>query len=496
MSIYFTICKKNDGLLAGLPKICQMNAYPEKEILRKILLHNQTPLLQIRNIRLFILFRIMFNTRFYYPVFAILFLDFGLSLEQFALLNVAWAISIVLLEVPSGAMADIIGRRNLLVTSAAIMVVEISLLCFAPRGNITLLFAIFLANRILSGSAEACASGADEAIAYDTLKKLDRSDEWPKVLEIQMRFGAMVQMVAMILGALVYDPVLMQKAADFIGLQIQLNQGITMRFPLYMTLAMALGTLAVSLRMLESDSIEANRRIAGTKAGKPVKEAFKLTLKAGRWILQTPFVLMIILAGMFFDHWIRIIITLTSEYYRLIHLPEASFGLISAIVSSFGLFIPKIARKMGQTHTQLFNINIMCVLCIAGLAGMLMMIPFYGLIPAILLFCVIYINNYLQSYYLNPLTASEQRATVLSFKGLSFNLAYGVMGLLYAGLLAYLRKRTSHVLPGLSGHELEDIVFIKSLIGFPCYFIFALAGLFWFGWIKLKRNKEYKKIQG
>lgn len=64
------------------------------------------------NIRRFIAFRILFNARFYYPVFTILFLDFGLTLEQFAILNAAWAASIVLLEVPSGALADTIGRRH------------------------------------------------------------------------------------------------------------------------------------------------------------------------------------------------------------------------------------------------------------------------------------------------------------------------------------------------------------------------------------------------
>ncbi|MHC4487510.1 MAG: MFS transporter, partial [Planctomycetota bacterium] len=82
----------------------------------------QTPLntspFKIRNIRLFIAFRVFFNCRFYYPVFTILFLDYGLSLEQFALLNAAWAATIVLLEVPSGALADTQGRRNLLVFAA------------------------------------------------------------------------------------------------------------------------------------------------------------------------------------------------------------------------------------------------------------------------------------------------------------------------------------------------------------------------------------------
>ncbi|EKD35486.1 MAG: hypothetical protein ACD_75C01891G0001, partial [uncultured bacterium] len=38
----------------------------------------------IVNIRLFVAFRTFFNARFYYPVFTILFLDFGLTIEQFA----------------------------------------------------------------------------------------------------------------------------------------------------------------------------------------------------------------------------------------------------------------------------------------------------------------------------------------------------------------------------------------------------------------------------
>ena len=103
---------------------------------------------KIPNIRLFITFRVFFNCRFYYPVFTILFLDYGLSLEQFALLNAAWAATIVLLEVPSGALADTVGRRNLLVFTGILMIIEMVLLCFAPRGNPQLLFVIFLANRI------------------------------------------------------------------------------------------------------------------------------------------------------------------------------------------------------------------------------------------------------------------------------------------------------------------------------------------------------------
>src|SRR5262245_60770726 len=127
------------------------------------------PRIAERNVRLFIAFRVLFNSRFYYAVFAVMFLDYGLSVEQFALLNVVWAFSIVLLEVPLGAVADHIGRKKTIVAASFLMVLEMCLLAFAPFGNPGLLFAMFVGNRILSGAAEACASGADEALAYDSL---------------------------------------------------------------------------------------------------------------------------------------------------------------------------------------------------------------------------------------------------------------------------------------------------------------------------------------
>ena len=137
----------------------------------------------IRNIRLFILFRLCYHCRFYYPIFTILFLDFGLTLSQFALLNVVWAATIVCSEVPSGALADTIGRKKLVVLSSIIMIVELAVIAFVPLGNGSLIFTVFLINRILSGFSEALASGADEALAYDSLAEQGDKDDWSKVLE-------------------------------------------------------------------------------------------------------------------------------------------------------------------------------------------------------------------------------------------------------------------------------------------------------------------------
>lgn len=87
-----------------------------------------TPSNAERNRKSFIAFRTLFNARFYYPVLAVLFLDLGLSASEYSLLNFVWAIVIVFAEVPSGALADRIGRRPLIVAAAICMVLEMLVL--------------------------------------------------------------------------------------------------------------------------------------------------------------------------------------------------------------------------------------------------------------------------------------------------------------------------------------------------------------------------------
>jgi len=445
---------------------------------------------KIRNIRLFIAFRIFFNCRFYYPVFTILFLDYGLTLEQFALLNAAWAATIVMLEVPSGALADTVGRKNLLVAAGVLMVIEIILLCFAPRGNPGLLFSIFLVNRILSGAAEASASGADEAIAYDSLKEEGDIKDWPRVLEKQMQLRSVAFIITMSLGAAVYDPNLMQRVADWLGFNVHFTQDITLRIPPFLTLLMAILTLLSVLLMRET-----GRRNYQMNAGRDttITEAFKLTLAAGKWILKTPFALVIILAGLQFDNCIRMITTLRSQYYRLVDLPEATFGLIGSALAVLGLIMPRLARSLVQKHSPAFNLGIMAGFTFIGLIGMTFFWPIVGLIPMIVVTAVMYLQNFFQSDYLNRITSSHQRATVLSFKGLSFNLAYGVIGVLYSLLLAQLRFQVAAAQPGLVGAQLENLVFIKSIAWFPWYFLVTMLAVLVFARWRLKNTDEHKK---
>ncbi len=446
----------------------------------------------IPNIRRYIAFKVLFNSRFYYPIFTILFLDFGLTVAQFAILNAVWAATIVMAEVPSGALADIIGRKRLLVFATLTMVVEVGMISFVPTSDLSLVFYVFLINRILSGLAEAAASGADEALAYDALKDQGNPDDWGRVLEVLARFQSLGFIIAMGTGAALYDPRLMEIFCRLFGFSISLTQEITMRFPLYATFILALFACAAAMGMEETQAITNSENTSPTNRIPRVKHAFRLTFEAGGWIFKTPFVLSVILFGMLFDGIIRMVITLSSQYYRMIQLPESLFGIIGSMVAILGFVVPGIARKIAENHSPAQAVWLTAVLTMAGLTFMNFFWPWAGLLPAIVTFSAMYFNGFFVSFYVNRETASEQRATVLSFKGLSYNLSYGVLGVGYALLL---KTKKQALESGLSPERLkldpatlENLVFKESFAWFPGTFLvgFVLLYLVYLLFIKKK----------
>ncbi len=437
---------------------------------------------RIPNVRLFILFRVLFNARFYYPVFSILFLDFGLTLAQFALLNAVWAATIVLCEVPSGALADSFGRRNLLVFAGTLMVAEIALWAFVPRDNLDLLFWVFVLNRVLSGMAEAAASGADEALAYDSLQQQGGGD-WGRVLERQTQLQSAGFVVAMTLGGVLYDPALLQHLLQGIGLSWQITSETTLRLPIYFTLATAILTLLTTLRMREVGILGDRPKTSGQST----RAAMRLVWQAGRWIFRTPFVLSVMLFGLLCDSVIRMILTMASQYYRLIEIPEALFGVFGSLLAMFGFVMPGLARRLAVHRSPLFNLLLTAAAIQLGLIGICFVWPWTGLLPALLLFSNLYLVGFFSSYYLNQATTSEQRATVLSFKGLFLNLGYGGIGLLYALLLAQLRGRIVQLHPNINEALLKNQVFIDSLPWVTSYFGVLLALLLLVSWHMLKK---------
>jgi len=415
-----------------------------------------SPTLADHNCRQFVWFRVLFNSRFYYPVLAILFLDLGLSATQYTLLNFAWAMVIVFAEVPSGVLADRIGRRPLVVAAAACMVAEMGVLAIAPRNGGLVLFLFCLVNRILSGLAEALASGADESLAFDSLAEEGRGGEWPGVLARVMRWQSVGMVIAMLLGSAVYDPHLLDRLAGEAGLAFRFDQGSTLRFPVYLNLITALGVLVVSLGMREPARAE--------KAAMPTtKQAWRSMLEAGAWIARSPLALFVIIAGLLIDSVIRVFLTFGSAYFRLIHLPEASYGFIGACMAGLGIVVSPLARRLVTTGSVARSYLALAVLALLGLLGVAWKIPFWGVAFAIPLASAITAVGFAVSHYLNAAVDSRHRATVLSFKGLAFNLGYGFVSLLFA-LALRANRETGSAADGFAG----------AVALLPVWFVFTL----------------------
>ncbi len=380
-----------------------------------------------RNARLYVFFTVLYNARAYYPVLAVFFVDLGLTLERFVFLNLMWALAIFALEVPSGALADTIGRKKLLVFSAVVMVIEMAILLLAPKDGGALLFGLCILNRLLSGSSEAAASGADEAIAYESLPEEGREAAWDEVMGTAMRWRSAGFLIAMALGGLLYDPSWLQK----LGVTIPME--VAHRLPVAVVLVQALACVAITLRLEETPH-------SSDGLGDRCASAFRLTMRTAKKAFTTRSIAVVILGGLLIDSVARNFATVTSEYYRLIGIPEWAFGFIGAATGVTSFFVPGIARALNARFSPLGVLGITAVLAIAALSLLASAWPWFGLLPAMLLMTMLGLVGFTVSRHLHGSAESSQRATLLSVKGLAFNLGYGTFSLGFSLLLARMRE--------------------------------------------------------
>lgn len=381
------------------------------------------------NPRRFVAFSVFYNARAYYPVLAILFLDLGLTLDQYVLLNLIWAATIFLFEVPSGALADVIGRKKLLVMAAGLMVLEMLCLLFAPRGGGLLLLGVCILNRVCSGLSEACASGADEALAYDSLPAVNRADAWDRLFAKTMRWRSGGMVIAMILGGLIYQP---GPLNWLLPVEYQISLDTAHRLPVAFVLCQSFVCLFTALRMVEPPRPTAE----DTGVVSALRRAMKLTLETALWVFRNPKTWVVIVVGLSIDSFVRNIATLTSSYYRLIELPEWSYGFIGACISLLGWFVPSLARRLNARCGTLMSLEITAVAALLGLAALVPAWRGLGLLPVMFLMPILGFLGFTISRALHRETDSSKRATVLSVKGLVFNLGYGIFSLGFARLFA------------------------------------------------------------
>jgi MFS family permease len=125
-----------------------------------------------------------------FPVYALLFTDAGLSTGQVSSLFIIWSATHVLLEVPSGAWADTVPRRRLLVLGAALYTGCFALWTAVPT------YAAFAGGFVLWGLSGSLVSGTYEAYVYDQLHAWGATASYRRVIAAGETSALVLNLVA------------------------------------------------------------------------------------------------------------------------------------------------------------------------------------------------------------------------------------------------------------------------------------------------------------
>jgi len=111
----------------------------------------------------------------YYPLYALLFVDTGLSESQISLLFALWSITAFLAEVPTGALADRWSRRGALVLAGTLQAAAFVIWTAEPA------FPFFAIGFVVWGVGGALMSGTSEALVYDGLAAVGAEGAYVRV---------------------------------------------------------------------------------------------------------------------------------------------------------------------------------------------------------------------------------------------------------------------------------------------------------------------------
>ncbi|MEU1277998.1 MFS transporter [Streptomyces sp. NPDC005805] len=111
-----------------------------------------------------------------YPLYALLFADHGLTTAEISSLFALWSLAGLVLEVPSGVLADVLSRRLLLIAGPLLTATGFTLWFTVPS------YGTFAAGFVLWGVGGALRSGAYEALAHDELERLGAASRYARVM--------------------------------------------------------------------------------------------------------------------------------------------------------------------------------------------------------------------------------------------------------------------------------------------------------------------------
>ncbi len=337
----------------------------------------------ISNIWKLYIIKVARSAMFMMPIITLFFQERGLTMLEVMLLQSIFAIVVVLLELPSGYLADIFSRKTLITLA----------LFFASLGDLLYGFSygfwMMLVSELLLAVAGAFLSGADSALLYDSLKSAQKENEYLKYESRLFSSSNIAEATGAILGGFI--AVYSMTATFFLS-----------AFVIFLSIPIAL-----SLKEPPREKIPKDK--------KHLKEIFKIIKFA---IHSNKRIKWLIIYSSAVGASTLSAVWLLQPYFKLLDIPIAYFGILwatfNASAAVFALFAYKIEKSLGLKNTLIF----------LALAPMLAHITLYKFAYLwVLIFVFLYYISFALSGpiikdYINREIDSKIRASVLSVHSL------------------------------------------------------------------------------
>lgn len=373
-----------------------------------------------------------FNLSFISSIYILFFFTKGYTFSDIGLFEMVTSLTIILTDLPSGVLADLVGRKKLIIFANLCLIIMLIILIFNKGGLLILIIA-----GILNGLEFSSKSGSKSALLYDILLAEGEESNFLKISGKINAISLASSMIGAIIGALLF--------------QISPN----------LPNLLWIGSITISISALFFV------QEAHISSQLPSKREFLQKMWNGvQYIFKYPRLLWFVIFFGIADYFAESYWDILSQV-QLNNLGLASkwFGLLfagyAAMISLFSLYVDKIERMFKQKSLLLLIILIQ-ILCYVSMA----FVQSWELLIFIILVLRLNRNlvNLLSNNYTNQLIPSEIRASVLSAASFLRNSIFG------GSLVIF----TYGIVLDKWGEELTLLgsAFILALFGFVMIIIF------------------------
>ena len=316
------------------------------------------------------------------PIIWLFYDENGLTITDLFVIQAIYSITIALIEIPSGYLADILGRKSSLIagTFFGLLGIIIYSQSFGFEG--------FLLAVLCLGIGQSFISGSDTALMYDTLLELDRIQDFIKFEGRTVSIGNFAEAIAFVVGGFLAQ--------------------ISLRTPFYYQIGIALLGFVIALLLIEPTV----HRLEDGKSEpwKNMKNIMRFAL------LENVKLRAYILYSALFGAATLIMAWFAQPYFMLLELEVLYFGLIGA-----GLNLA-VALPSYYAHVieERINTNTLLVLFLLLVGGGFIAVGFTNSLWGLLFLLVFYLTRGVLTPvlrdYMNRLTPSNMRATVMSIR--------------------------------------------------------------------------------